>query len=1012
MTKQDIRIPEAPEVERLERFQALEPGTYWRAKKAVKIPHPSWEGHFDSIGKGTVLLLLSIECFDGKEHTAVFRCHPLDGEGSYRLLVDDFLNNFDPAPDAEQVRARELAVLQKEIADIQAELSQAQANPALMTPEVNSELNKWEQGEKTGRKSKSKALAAPGTSIRTDIAMAMEQRLIPAQTHELRHIAAREAKRAELQAKWIKQRTSAITEKLEAMAPFFVEKSDVALARTSGMRRIAEDIMKGIESLDLYTGKGVEVHALAEGKPAPSSEPLTLMQRKLFMDEEFAVWADVGAEFDFRDIKKFDKAINKYPALRDQVLPTPRCVVSMAVRRDAIDYGDKWTNHSYNEINRNVFLLVRNGENVHRIHSAQPSHEHTPRLFPTRDELDRLFQGIDGKTVTFRDVQFTERAGMAEDRALHYKRFLILLCGLNHRLRLFGTFYDNSAPSFISLEFQNRFMRFLADDERHTLLGEGLLPVAEWITKKNAYLRSGSRVLCYYDDLLTVKTAPGCMVSVPNGRGGYYKDEARAEPKAKHEILIAYSDAGHLCVEPEVARKYRGFENEGRRPTFKARTDLTVALKENDEAVGFLCLDAVRAEELEWYVKNRESRINHIGYIRMFKAAAETLRREEVVEAPARAWLRNAFLDAGVAMAGNVDQVVDDSARAWRCANRGLPLPGLQDKLAFTAILNHADHLHRRSDDTIERVERFIAAGGLAPLRLSLTGRDRLVLYAEVLAAERDNTLMPWRWARRIVLEKTKNGVSARSERFAWMVEKSDASETVLKEWDGCAAWLNKQAEPFRPDALKKAQETVAHSYDEARKLFVSKDAGIDDKKFVEMVLDMARKMRSGRGKLVAYSTLSIPIGAFVEHSKERMRLGYLVLHAETEYWLKHFANPKQRKHLENVYVSVFAKSENARERLRSSELEPDLLALYHAPTSFFDFSDNARSPTHLTETGGYNDRTSFTRHKYSLDRKLKNWIGARGEKDDVIAGFVLHPCLFRGNEVVLEATLGIGKAI
>ena len=1005
MPKDITHVPDSPDVERIERFHALEPGTYWRAKKSVKIPHPRWEGHFNSIDKGTVLLLLSIECFDGKQHTAVLRYHPIDGEGSYRLLVDDFLNKFDLAPDAEQVRVRELATLQKEIADIQTELSQAQANPTLMTPEVDPELNKWEQGEKTGRKSKSKALIAPGASIRTDIALVVEKRLTPAQTHELRHIAAREAKRAELQAEWIEQRTSAITEKLKAMAPFFVEKSDVALARTSGMRQIAEDIMKGIESLDLYTGKGVEVHALAKGKPAPPNEPLTLMQRKLFMDEEFAAWADVGAEFDFREIDDFDKAIKKNPALRDQLLPAPRCVTSMAVRRDALDYGDTWVNHSHNEVNLSVFLLVRNGENIYRVHSAQPSHEHTPRLFPTRGEFDRLFRGIDGKTITFRDVQFTKRTGMAEDHALHYKRFLILLCGLDHRLRLFGTFYDNSAPSFISLEFQNRFMRFLADDERHTLLGEGRLPVDEWIDGKNAYLRSGSRVLCYYDDLLTVKTAPGCMVNVPNRRGDDWT-ESRAKPNVKFETLISYRNASHLCAEVEVEREYRRLRGDTRRPTFKARVDLTVALKENDDAIGFLCLDAVRAEELEWYVHDRESRIGHVGYIRMFKAAAESLRREEVAEAPTRAWLHKALLETGLATTANVGQMTDESVRAWRCANRGCALPGLEDKSAFKAILNHADHLHRRLDDTIVRVERFITEKGIPPLRLSLTGRDRLALYAEVPATECDNALMPWRWVRRIVLEKTQKGVSARSERFTWMLDKADASETALKEWDGCRAWLNEKAEPFRPDAIKKAQELVTGSYDEVRKLFVAKGAGIDDKKFTDMTMEMARAMRSGRGKLVAHSQLSVPIGAFVEHGKERARLGYLVLRGGTEYWLKHFANPEQRARLEEMYASIYAKPENARERLRSHEFSPDLAALYHTPSSYFDFSDKTETPKHLRDASGYYKKSrsySSSWIEYGLNQTLQHWVSARGEKNDVIAGFILHPMIFHGKEAALE---------
>lgn len=79
--------------------------------------------------------------------------------------------------------------------------------------------------------------------------------------------------------------------------------------------------------------------------------------------------------------------------------------------------------------------------------------------------------------------------------ALHYRRFLILICGLDHRLKLFGDFYDTNTPySFLSLEFQERYFQFLHDKD-----GSGLLGMAEtrpslqsYLEQANSCLQSGS----------------------------------------------------------------------------------------------------------------------------------------------------------------------------------------------------------------------------------------------------------------------------------------------------------------------------------------------------------------------------------------------------------------------------------------------------------------------------------------------------------------------------------------
>jgi hypothetical protein len=494
-------------VEKIERFQALEPGAYWRANKNV-----------DSldIQRGLVLLLLDVEAFDGKPHTVVLQYHPLEGDGKYRLLVHDFLAFFEPAPYGEEVRAREMAALQREVVELQNELLEGQHDPAILVPIIEKGLRELEKAPVTrDRNTKDSGgtatdIALPA-SLTADLRAVIDSRPTEASVQAWRELAERETKIAEIKAKWITGRTELISKKLGALTPFFAEKAAVALARTRGVRQYAEDIMNGLASLDLYIGKGVEVETIAEGKGAPPSEKLSYCQSKLFVDEELSAWADVAADFDVTDLDEFDRHLKANASLRDQIFPTPRCVVSMAVRRRDLDYGDLWRTFQMNRANKRVCLMIRNGQNIYRVYSSQPTHEFSKRLFPTTDEFDRLFTGIDGERITFRDIQFTERTARAEDVALSYKRFLILLAGLDHRLTLFGEFYDpRDAARFVSKEFQEQYINFIHDDERSRLLGDNHPDVFAWAKEKNAFLQSGSRVLCYYPHLLNHKTAPAC----------------------------------------------------------------------------------------------------------------------------------------------------------------------------------------------------------------------------------------------------------------------------------------------------------------------------------------------------------------------------------------------------------------------------------------------------------------------------------------------------------------------
>lgn len=905
------------DLEQFKHHQSLAPGYYWRATQHLPMCRNERQDIRRTIPAEEVLLLVEVEQFDGVEHTVVLQCHPRHGEGQHRLLMEDFLLAFRPEPDGEQVRQQEIAAIHDDVATLQEEIARGQVDPTVMGPAVEAGLRDWlahqaddkTDGEEGVDAPTENALAIPGGRFRTDVGFALDNRLTQADTRAMHQIAEREGKIAQLKAEWLTERTTTIAEKLEALAPFYAEKSAVAMARISGIRRQADEIMRGIASLDLYTGKNVTVETLCEGAGAEAGERLTLMQRKLVVEEELAAWAPVGEDFDFQSLERFDEALAANDELRDQLLPTERCVVAMAIRRQDLDYGDAFVNYAKNRLNRQVFLLIRNGDNLYRVYSGEPTHEAAPRLFPVRNEFEGFFQGIDGSRITYRDIQFTQQASRAEDLALHYRRLMILLCGLDHRLHLFGEFYPAQETSqFITQGFQQRHMQFLADEEEESLLGEGRPAVAEWIASRNAFLRSGSRVLCLHHDLMTTETAPSVLKDSAHGR---FTDRL-AHPLEPSDTLVAYREGAELCVSvPVVRNTWREVINE----EFNARVSLTKALADSLQP-GMLCLDAVSAADLEWYIHDRSSRIRHITYMRLFKQAAEALREEEAAEQDVRDYLRQSALDAGLADVATVDAKVTESVRAWRADRRGAPLPALDDKKALTGLLDHLFAQDERvSQQLVAWVEAYVAEQGLTPLKVALNGRSALSLYVEVPPEERSDRLVAWGWVRRLRMKALKTKLQVTSSRLVWLREEADASEKVLKEWPELEGWRQDCAEPAKPKAIDQYCEVVRMSLPGAREVFTGEGLGIPEPAFERLLDDMETVMRGG-GKMVKDPSLAIPVAAYAPPtSRHGVTPSHVMMYAPAEQWLHHFADAEQRQRLRQRFLGVYARPEAHVER-------------------------------------------------------------------------------------------------
>lgn len=806
-------------VEQVARFQSLQAGQYWRAVRAIIE---------EGIDVGTVLLIQSIRWVDDAPHTIILRPHPSkigkrvyleipqeDGStrrtyfayDEHRFLLNDFLSAFEFEPDHQLIRSGEVREVQSRINGLQAELLETQSNPALLANVVEAGLR--EQAEKTAAErgddeSSSAArsddalpvvFSASGVSIVPLATGTMADAISTGITSEsiaaMKAAANREHQIATVKAKWIQGKTTQIAETIKEMTPYYEEQAAAALAQTEDVRSYVAKLLQGIESLDLYVGKDVEVHSIREGEAAPKTVPMTFVQKKLMMDEELAVWTDIDEWFDFEKEHLFFEALRKYDGLVNQIFPTERCVLVMATTRRYIDYGDKWINATRNDENRKVFLLVRNGMNIHRVFSPVESHLGTARLFPTKDDQDRIFQGFDGSQIKFEDVAYTDKLETHEQFALHYKRFLLLVCGLDHRLKLFGDFYDGP-PSFkfVSMDFQERYCRFLHDDDRSLMLpGQDRPTVDAWIDEKNGYLRSGSRVLCNWGEVMNPDTAPGACKEYRD-RSYSRGFERRYAPKERTSVAIAYKSGDSFCVDVQVSGY--SYSQHGDR-SFNCKVNLS-AFKSSwwdQTEIPFLCLDAVEPGDLQWYIHDRGSRSNHISYIRFFKQALKFIERERADEQDTRQRLVQALADGNIADPSERDSIIGQAVIAWRAANRGKPLPRFEGGAAPAAWKSLLDQMYMLAGEgkrRVTEVEDFVRGIGLEPLRLVLSGGAKLVVYAAPHPEECDNRFEPHAWVHRITVERGKTKYTEKARRWASLPQQA-ASETTLHQWEGADDW-------------------------------------------------------------------------------------------------------------------------------------------------------------------------------------------------------------------------------
>jgi hypothetical protein len=153
----------------------------------------------------------------------------------------------------------------------------------------------------------------------------------------------------------------------------------------NGLVSLVED---RIFSVELYAGLVESVEQVRRGEPAANDEPVHLMQRRCYMDEECLVGYEHGG-MDYKNIGDFEKWLCK-PKNFSRIFPFPRTFVAFRVRREdkerEVNLGNFIQVMNEKKWDKATFLYIRNGERLYRMETEIEFEE---KLFP--DTNHKLF---------------------------------------------------------------------------------------------------------------------------------------------------------------------------------------------------------------------------------------------------------------------------------------------------------------------------------------------------------------------------------------------------------------------------------------------------------------------------------------------------------------------------------------------------------------------------------------------------------------------------------------------
>jgi hypothetical protein len=548
----------------------------------------------------------------------------IKGDSTWTFTLEVFLDHFEYAPDGVEERQRELVALMSSlhaVGDRQDNLIESASTPKLLADDAHP----VESQQPTG----------------TDL-IAMASRANPT-------TAAKNLKRVKTVFAVTKNQ---IAKRHSALQTLIKEQELILRAKTDALTRQIEMAQEAIYMINAYLGQDEEIIRLAKGEPAPDDEKIVIRQQVLFMDEESAAAEDMAKRggVDFKEISEFDRWICE-PSHLQQVLPETKGVVAIKPRRNDKFYDDNpLVNGELNRLNKCLYILIRNGDNLYRIYTTLWVDE---VFLPRKDEFEHFFY----ETHTDWDTREQKREPLipgsakymqAMDRAEAKKRrfytALILIQGLLDRTKVFHPLPINEQINVCNLDGQ-KYITLLYDAEN--LLGNGRPSYKDWLANVNNELEVGCRIIGEFDSFYSRQHGledrkSNRWASWPNDHEIYVLDRKIDERSFKFLYQSDYADAN--------------------RPRVSYRICLT------DDFI--INIDSVTASDIEFYIRSRTNRHRYLSMIPLLKAALAIKKREAAEEAPFRQLLVSEIAKKHDVSFARAERSIDALIKWWKFKTR------------------------------------------------------------------------------------------------------------------------------------------------------------------------------------------------------------------------------------------------------------------------------------------------------------------------------------------------------
>lgn len=378
-------------VELMDSLTHITEGMYAKFKET---PDQSQSNSYSELYKGDILLIQKLHYADGSLHSIRLKDHPRNSNnkaetGYFTVLFANFYKDYDlvSKADGKAVRAEELSKLNKRIEIKQNEFSQLEEDPKKL--------------QKISFDIYSKRISSPNQPKAFNLNNVVDMLGSKNATEQIQQFSASANMATDLmkiQFDYLQKIQQEILDLTNKVMPYVVEHAASGLASVQESYENMRQMNDSVASMELFNGVGVEVYTICTGEPASSDIPLTLMQERLWADAELAFFNEAQSHnLDATNLDTiFFSEFAKNPALVNQIFPTQRCVCIMAAKKESVRGKDERKDDLFYKLkldvmNREVFLLIRNGENIHVVYSPISSHLAANNLFPSRDSLEKHF---------------------------------------------------------------------------------------------------------------------------------------------------------------------------------------------------------------------------------------------------------------------------------------------------------------------------------------------------------------------------------------------------------------------------------------------------------------------------------------------------------------------------------------------------------------------------------------------------------------------------------------------